>query len=320
MTSEQTEFGAISPDDFDPDKINPDGEIFDMSQWSTEPPSADPVEQEFHPGALTPDHVNDSLARMLEEARPDVPVIDDPPAGTVELLWGIERDGVRYRTAIVRELNGGDEESLARLPVGNVNYNVMVVDLHLRCGVVQIGAIDITKDREALGELLIFDRDILFKEILVTTYGKQRTYRDVLCPTCGFAVDLYVDVDGVVEIRNEREFDSDRFVVELRDGTQVLMHYVSGHDQLGVFQSTTRALNTPEANSAFLAACVEKVDGKAVPDPQKWSRELGAADRSLIVEALLAIPSIGFKEVEVPCEKCGERLPTNITWADLLPS
>jgi hypothetical protein len=319
MTSEQTDLEELSPDDFDPDKINPDGEIFDMSQWSTEPPGTQP-EQEMHPGALTPDHVNDSLARMLEDTRPDVPLIADPPAGTVELLWGIERDGHRYKTAIVRELNGGDEEALARLPAGNVNYNVMVVDLHLRCGVVQIGGIDIAKDRNALGELLIFDRDILFKEILLTTYGKQRTYRDVLCPTCGFAVDLYVDVEALVEIRDNREFSSDRFVAELRDGRQVLMRYVSGNDQLGVFQSTTRPLTTAEANSAFLASCVEKVDGKAVANPQEWSRELGAADRATIVEALLAIPSIGFKEVEVPCEKCGERLPTKITWADLLPS
>ena len=70
---------------------------------------------------------------------------------------------------------------------------------------------------------------------------------------------------------------------------------------------------------AFLAACVVNVDGMVVADPQKWARDLGAADRRNIVEGLLDIPAIGFKEVEVPCEKCGENLPTAFGWADLLP-
>jgi len=319
MTSEQTEYEGLSPDDFDPEKVNPGGEVFDMSQWTETPPGEAP-EREFHPGAMMPDDINASLERMLEDARPDVPVIDEPPAGTVELLWGIEVQGQRYHTAVVRELNGGDEEVLARLPSGNANFNVMVVDLHLRCAVTQVGPIDVTKNRDVLGQLLITDRDILFKEILITTYGKERTYRDVLCPTCGFAVDLFVDVEALVEINNEREFASDRFAVELRDGTQVLMHYVTGNDQLSVFHSTAKSLTTPEANSAFLATCVEKVNGKAVADPEKWALELGARDRAKIVEALLDIPVVGFKEVEVPCEKCGNRLPTRIGWADLLPN
>jgi hypothetical protein len=318
MTSEQTEFEELTPDDFDPEKVNPGGEVFDMSQWSTTPPGVG--EGEIHPGALTPDHVNASLERMLEDARPDVPVIDEPPPGTAELLWGIEHEGHRYRTALVRELNGADEEALARLPSSNANYNVMVVDLYLRCAVVQVGPIDVTKDKSALGKLLISDRDILFKEILLTTYGKEREYENVSCQSCGFVVDLFVDVEALVEIRNEREITSDRFVVELRDGTQVLMRYVSGADQMAVFHSTVTTLTTPEANTAFLATCVEKVNGKPVGDPEKWALELGAQDRAKIVAALLDIPAVGFKEVEVPCEKCGNRLPTRIGWADLLPS
>lgn len=291
---------------------HPEDEVIDFTQWSTTPPGAtEPMEQ-------TPDELNAALQKMLEPARPDVPVIDDPPPGTVELLWGIERDGHRYRTAIVRELNGSDEEAIARLPSSGPNYNVMVVDVHLRCAVVQIGAVDIEKEREALGELLISDRDILFKEILLTTYGRTRDYEGVSCPTCSFEMDLHVDIEGLIQINNPRTFEDDKFTVTLRDGAQVLMRYVNGKDQMSVFSNTARKLSGPEANTAFIAACVERVDGKAVSDPEKWARELGLTDRRKIVDALLDIPAIGFKEVEVPCEKCGENLPTVFGWADLL--
>lgn len=291
--------------------VHPEEEVIDFSQWSTTPPDSSEAPQ-------TPEELNAGLAKMLEGARPDIPVVEDPPSGTVELLWGIQRDGHRYRTAIVRELNGADEEAIARLPSSGANYNTMVVDMHLRCAVVQIGAIDIEKDRDVLGELLISDRDILFKEILLTTYGKTRDYEGVSCPTCGFEMDLHVNIEGLIETRNPRTFEDDKFTVVLRGGEQVLMRYVNGKDQMSVFHNAAKPLSTPEANSRFLSSCVERVDGKPVSDPEKWALALGVADRRKIVDALLDIPALGFKEVEVPCEKCGENLPTVFGWADLL--
>jgi hypothetical protein len=304
MTSEQTEI-----------PVNPEDEIFDMSKWSTTPPGLAATDDES-----SPETKNDALRQMLEPARPGIPVIDDPPPGTAELLWGIERDGRRYRTALVRELTGADEEAIARLPSGSPNFNVMVVDLHLRCAVTQIGVVDVEQDKDVLGELLISDRDILFKEVLLTTYGKTREYENVACPTCGFEMDLHIDIEGLIEVRNPKTFESDKFTVTLRDGKQVLMRFVNGKDQISVFHSGSKRLTAPEANTAFLAACVERVDGKAVADPEAWALGLGIADRRILVDSLLDIPAIGFKEVEVPCDKCGENLPTVFGWADLLPS
>ena len=146
-------------------------------EWSTVPPHM--REQgvgELQPGALPPESLNEALGEMLKEAKPDVPIVDAPPNGTVELLWGIERGGKRYRTALVRELNGADEERIARLSTSATNYNVLVVDIHLRCAVEQIGNIMVAGDPDVLGELLISDRDILFKEVLLATYGHTRDY------------------------------------------------------------------------------------------------------------------------------------------------
>lgn len=296
----------------------------DWSQWSTTPPHLQPQNGEGQgedppQGALSPESLNAAVNQQMEGARPEVPIVGEPPNGTVELLWGIERDGKRYRTALVRELNGADEERIARLSTSATNYNVLVVDLHLRCAVEQVGPVLISDEPDLLGELLISDRDILFKEILLATYGKTRDYENVPCPTCSFEMDLHIDIEALIQVTKAREFDSNQFVVILRNGTQVLMRNVTGNDQLSVFRNTSRALSTPEANTAFIAACVDKVDGKPIADPEKWARELGILDRTKIVNALLDIPAIGFKEVEVPCTKCGKNLPTVFGWADLLP-
>ena len=294
-----------------------DGEILDMSQWSNTPP-----DQRGDADPAAPDQLNAAAQQFYAQSKPDVPVIDDPPEGAAHLLWGVEHDGKRYRSAYVSELTGADEEAIARLPRSATNYNVVVVDIHLRRAVKQIGPVSADSDdfEKLLGELLVSDRDILFKEILLATYGKVRDYENVPCPTCGFEMDLHIDIEGLIEVTNDRVFDSDRFTVELRNGSPVVMRYTRGKDQLAVFHDGGRVLSTPEANSGFIAACVITVDGKIVPDPEQWARNLGAADRRKIVTALLDVPAIGFKEVEVPCGKCGENLPTVFGWADLLPS
>lgn len=291
-------------------------EILDMSQWSTTPPGMRNEED----GA--PKDLNAAAQNFYAQAKPDVPVIDDPPEGAAHLLWGVEYEGKRYRSALVGELTGADEEAIARLPRSSSNYNIMVVDLHLRRAVKQIGPVDSDSadfDR-LLGELLICDRDILFKEILLATYGKTRDYEGVPCPTCRFEMDMHVDIEGLIQVTNDREFTTDHFSVELRSGAHAVMRYTRGMDQLSVFHDSKRVMSTPEANTGFIAACAINLDGRLLPDPQQWARDLGAADRRKIVTALLDVPAIGFKEVEVPCEKCGENLPTVFGWADLLPS
>lgn len=316
MTDQQTDQPPGPPPEVGYEDMKPTGDFINWDEWSETPPGAD--EEISEP---TPENLNAGLAKMLEGTRPDVPVIEEPPSGHCTLLLGIEHQGVRYRSAVVRELNGTDEEAIARLPRNSANYSVLIVDLHLRRAVTQIGPVDVTKNPEVLGDLIVSDRDILFKEILLATYGTERDYERVVCPTCQFEMSLNVDIEGLIEITNPKSaFTSDRFVVELRDKRKVLMRYVTGKDQLAVFESVSRTPSSAEANTAFIAHCLVKVDNEIVADPEEWSRQLGIVDRRKIVDALLDVPAIGFKEVEVPCNKCGENLPTAFGWADLLPN
>ena len=84
-------------------------------------------------------------ANCYEQAKPDVPVIDEPPEGASVLLWGIEHEGQRYRSAFVSELTGADEEAIARLPRNGTNFSIMVVDMHLRRAVDRIGPLDVAE-------------------------------------------------------------------------------------------------------------------------------------------------------------------------------
>ena len=239
-------------------------EVLDLSQWSTTPPGAD--------GNGDP---NAAASNFYEQAKPDVPVIDEPPEGASVLLWGIEHEGQRYRSAFVSELTGADEEAIARLPRNGTNFSIMVVDMHLRRAVDRIGPLDVADHPDILGELLISDRDILFKEILLATYGSTREYDEVICPTCGFEMQMRIDIAALIKVTKQRTFDSDRFTRTMRNGEQVVMRYARGKDQLSIYHDNRRELSVPEANTGFLAACVVNVDGEVVADP----REVGTRPR-----------------------------------------
>src|SRR5262245_62972929 len=100
--------------------LQPTGDFINFDEYTTTPPGL----QEGPEGEPSPEDLNAGLTRMLEGTRPDVPVIDEPPDGHTTLLLGIEHQGVRYRSAVVKELNGSDEEAISRLPRNNANFSV----------------------------------------------------------------------------------------------------------------------------------------------------------------------------------------------------
>src|SRR3954468_25079938 len=86
------------------------------------------------------------------------PKIDAPPDGTVLLPGGLETDDGIVRDAVVRELNGEDEEALAKASGHTLRY----VQALLR-GVETIGGEPV--DNKVLRRLLIGDREELILAI-----------------------------------------------------------------------------------------------------------------------------------------------------------
>src|SRR5213076_2582548 len=171
------------------------------------------------------DKVNKSVTSFKEAAIGDQPEIQEPGPGVVHLSWGLDLNGDRLTYAEVRELNGSDEEAIARLDNRASDYPVMVVDTIIRRAVTSLGGVEVKGDQ--LQGLLMGDRDLLFKEILFATYGTTKDYDDVICPSCKEAMDLHVDVEGLIDVVG-LDGDGPTFEVKLRDGRTVQMHYPTG--------------------------------------------------------------------------------------------
>lgn len=262
-------------------------------------------------------------AAIADATRPEEPEIDLPRDGTVHLMYGIEVDGIRHKTATVRELNGADEEAIARLDQNVWNHFVLQTDLVLRRATETIGPVDVADNPGILQQLLIGDRDILFKEILLTTSGSQQEFQNVQCPACQFEHDLEVDFDDLlITPTMPKDADPKRIKATLRDGSEVTFRWPTGADQMAISQGD-EPLSMPAANTKMIARCLIAVvgpDGQTVhtPDPEEWARSLGVKDRKTLVAEMGKMPVVSFKESEVPCEGCGKPLPVTFGWASLL--
>lgn len=252
-----------------------------------------------------------------EATKPDAPQIRKPSAGQVTLLYGLRVGDEVYKEAEVRELNGGDEEALAKLDArkaGNL-YFINVEDLVLRRAVTRIGPVNVQDKPEVLGELLIGDRGLLFTEVLIATFGETKEYEEVTCPSCEALNDIMINLRAMLEVKGRVAPGEEPTVdVTLSTGQLVNFRYPNGLDQMQVYQ-TKRDASEPELNTFMLARCLQTKVGKA---PQDFIRNLSLPDRRNIVKTLSAAPSVAFKEVSVPCTSCNEMIPFAFGWADLL--
>jgi hypothetical protein len=270
--------------------------------------------------AVDEDTVRDAAASFHQASEPDVPTITPPAPGHLTLMWGVAGDeGERLTRAEVRELNGADEEAMAKLRQGSPSYYTDLVDLVLRRAVETVGDTAIVPSNAAslLGDLIVADRELLFKEIIIATFGSERSYEGVNCPSCGEANDVEVDVEGLIKVT---DLAGEPVVqVTLRDGRKVDLHFPVGKDQKYVYDVKE---DTSQAgyNTRMIARCIDAVDERTLREHEahKFALELGMADRRTIVTALAGGPSVKFEEVEVPCTECGEAIPFAFGWADLL--
>lgn len=270
-----------------------------------------------------PDEFDESqrgaFVEALEEAgRPEMPLIDLPQPGVAMLSYGAEIDGERRKLVTVRELNGSDEEALARLdPTKGDQYYVLLMDLIIKRATETLGGVE--PSPADLAQLLMGDRDIIFLEIVLATTGEEKSYEDVTCPECGDVFTADVAVRGVVDIHRLEDEDDPFTDVVLRDGTTVHLRYPTGEDQMSLFQGKDSGKkNASERNTLLLGRCIDTVDGKEIRNTVDYARELGMADRRTLIDALGKGPRVEFKEVEVPCPECGIELPFKLSWADLL--
>lgn len=257
---------------------------------------------------ITDQSLLEKLTKEVNE-EPKAEVKTLPPSNSEVMLPGgfIKPDGSIVKYAEVRELNGNDEEAIAKAGSVGRALNVM-----LQRGLVSIG-MEPAK-REDLDYLLAGDRDAILIGIRRVTFGESVEF-NIKCPACSTALTVDVNVTEDIPVKTLDDPIADRtFTYKSRKG-EIEVALPSGALQKKLMENTDKTV--AELNTMLLSGCVKKING----NPSLGATSvlgLGMADREALIQEILdRNPGPRFGEVKTACEACGLELPMPIGLADL---
>lgn len=258
---------------------------------------------------LVAEKVNADIQSVLSDAaKVEIPVIPLPPDDMVDLPGGLIYKNQLITTAQVRELNGRDEEALARASQSGNPFHF--IDRMLRCGVVRIGDRPESETDSLLGKMLIGDREALILGIRKATYGEDIEIPDWKCPSCTSEATLTmqlsdIPVETLANPEEEIEFD-----VPLKNGASAHCRLASGEDQLAIYDK--QDLTQAQRETILISRCVEYLeDGSGfvsyMQSKPSMALELSMPDRHAIVNAVNdRQPGPKYNQIKYKCEACGE--------------
>jgi hypothetical protein len=268
-----------------------------------------------YPGQPT----EEDLTKAQEIMRGEGPLIAEPPDTSVTLFRGVW-DGNKFRTdAQVKELTGADEEGIARML--GASAPVQYMNAVLVYGVTNLGAYELEKmsvqERTGIIDmLLVGEKEYLFLQILLVTYGDERTV-SVQCEACGGMNEIFFSITDDVPIKKLEDPTKSIYEYEAKGGQRIEYRLVTGADAAEANKRPN--ISNPEENTIILSRIIETVDGKPLIDPTKFVRGLGAKDRrTLMREVVAKQPGPYFEEVKLPCATCGAEALFTPGWANLL--
>lgn len=233
------------------------------------------------------------------------PELEDPPADQVKLPGGLVASGGKVlRTAVVRELNGSDEEALSRAlqPPGSVFH---FMDTLISRGTVQVGNVPATP--EVVKNLLIGDRDELALAIRIATYGDEMSIERWQCPACGKLSDIAFSLAEDVERKTLKDGENP-FEVRLRKGASARVRLPNGADQDALFED--ESWTTAQRNTILISRCVLSYTS---PEGQEFnmaafpsmSLNLSIPDRAKIIREISERqPGPRYNEVRFTHDEC----------------
>jgi hypothetical protein len=248
----------------------------------------------------------------------DIPKAPEPEDGFVRLPAGLVRNGEVTRTAIVRELNGMDEEALSKaMKVGNP---IHFTDVLVSRATETLGNEPATK--EDLKNLLIGDRDELVLAIRIATYGETLSIDQWTCPHCKAVTPISFSLkDDIERVRLENPAEEMVFEVELRKGAKAKVRLPNGSDQEYMFenpewttaQRTSRMLTRcvmtytdPTGHTFQVVAMPSIVLGLSIPDRQK-----------IVMEISKRQPGPQYNGVKFTHTECGNEVVLALGVADM---
>jgi len=245
--------------------------------------------------------------RAMEEPEQQI-VTKAPSDSTVKLPGGyVLNTGEIVKTAEVRELNGADEEAIAK-----VGSTAKAINVLLQRGLVKIGDKEVTKDD--LDVLLSGDRDAILLGIRKVTFGAVLPLV-IRCPHCSSDQQTEVDLDEDIPIKELSDPIADRFwEIETKQGT-VKLGLPNGITQKKLMDNIDKT--SSEINTMILGGCIISVNGSpSIGAPTALA--LGMSERSELLTSIVERnPGPRLGEVKKVCKACGEDIPLPLSLLDL---
>ena len=254
-----------------------------------------------------PSLIAQAAKQFTEE--PKVEITTEAPSNTEVALPGgfINREGALIKYAEVRELNGADEESIARS--GSTGRALATM---LQRGLVSLGMDSTSK--EDLDTLLSGDRDAILIGIRRATFGNEIGF-DLTCPSCKSQGAIVIDLTKDIPIRALKDPIEERtWIYESKLGP-VRVGLPTGATQRKLLENSDKT--AAELNTILLAGCVSSIDGRPSLGASTVLK-LSWKDREKLVDEILERnPGPRLGEVKKACEACGEIIELPLTLAAL---
>lgn len=258
---------------------------------------------------------------LTDDSKP--PALTNPLDGPVTLPAGFRRvkpgsDGTKFetvRSAWVRELNGEDEERIARAKMRS-NFPAYINAI-LEAGVERLG--EDRPTREDFDSLVVGDQQFLLVEIARATYGDEMEYEDFECPHCAQKFSFSLSISDDIPITRLDKVEDATFDVRLRKDRVATVSLPTGEVAALMSEAETPA----ESNTILITHCVDEIRGPQgtteIKGQADAAKRLGVVDRRDLVEALSKrMPGPQYNEIKFKHDPgCGEEIRLSVTLGDL---
>jgi len=260
--------------------------------------------------AANPAMANNLLNQVINEQIEDDfnPEIKSPADNTVELPGGfLTPAGEVLRTAEVRELNGRDEEAIAK--ASNVGKALGTI---IQRGTVSIG--DLKAEESVLDRLLAGDLDALLLGIIKSTFG---TTVDIpsYCAKCEDYKIVTVDLNEDIKVKVLADPINDRVFTVQGKKDLFTVSLPTGITQKALIKNADKT--EAEQTTILLEDCILKINENPVYSPVQV-QNLGMVDRKSIVKEInKRVPGPQFTDITVTCPECEGEVTVSINLGTL---
>ena len=259
------------------------------------------------------------LAAKMSAA--DLPDVQLPPDDLVTLPGGYVHKGSVIKHAVVRELNGEDEEALAKALQGGNLYHLL--DTLISRAVVKLGDLTYEETRLAVPDLLTGDRDEIILGIRAATYGDTIEVFGWTCPECSGVVDKieFSLKEDVERIKLKNPIEDSEFEVRLGRGAKAKVRLATGSVQMAVWEQDN--LVGPQRDDIMLSKTVQTFTDRKGQEHiislfPSMVRQMSAPDRRLIIRELSKRqPGPRYNDVRFTHDGCHKEVALALGITDL---